>query len=116
LNGTIGPMISVETVLQLPGDPAGRETALDRAQHRLPEGTTIRQLLRRAGLADAAARIETGVLGLSCHGKRAWLDDVLVDGARVEMVEPIRADAKAARMQRVAADRARRRARSAAVK
>lgn len=106
-------MISVETVLQdarAPGAGAPWPD-LTRQQHRVPAGTTIRELLRRAGLAGAITRIESGGLGLACHGKRAWLEDVLPDGARVEVVEPIRVDAKAARMQRVAADRARRRAR-----
>ena len=94
-------MIRVETVLQEGGD-------LCRQQHRVPDGTTIRQLLERAGLADAIGRITAGSLGLSCHGRRAWLDDPLADGSRVEMVLPVRADARAARRQRVAAARARR--------
>jgi putative ubiquitin-RnfH superfamily antitoxin RatB of RatAB toxin-antitoxin module len=94
-------MIRVETVLQ-------EEADLFRQQHRVPAGTTIRQLLDRAGLADAIERIAGGALGLSCHGRRAWLDDPLADGARVEMVRPVRADARAARRQRVAAGRAER--------
>ena len=95
-------MIRVETVLQ-------EGTALYRQQHRVAEGTTIRQLLDGAGFAGVAERITAGSLGLSCHGRRAWLDDRLVDGTRVEMVLPVRADARAARRQRVAADRAGRR-------
>lgn len=95
-------MIRVETVLQ-----AGTE--LVRQQHRVPPGTTIRGLLERAGLADAANRVTRGELGLSCHGRRAWLDDELRDGARVELVLPIRADARAARVARVASARERRR-------
>jgi putative ubiquitin-RnfH superfamily antitoxin RatB of RatAB toxin-antitoxin module len=102
-------MISVQTVLQVASG-----TDLVRQQHRTPSGTTIRELLQRAGLQETIAGIESGMLGLSCHGKRAWLDDRLVDGDRVEMIQPIRADAKAARVQRVATDRARRRARPGA--
>ncbi len=94
-------MIRVETVLQ-------EADGLCRQQHRVPDGTTIRQLLDRAGLAGAADRIAAGTLGLSCHGRRAWLDDPLVDDARVEMLLPVRADARAERRQRVAAERARR--------
>ncbi len=94
-------MIRVETVVQDAG-------ALARQQHRVPDGTTIRQLLDRAGFAGAAERIAAGTLGLSCHGRRAWLDDPLVDGARVEMVLPVRADARAARRQRVTVQRAER--------
>ena len=118
-------MISVETVLQAGcaagaddgGSPAGTawagtaQPSIVRQQHRIATGTTIRALLRQAGLDAAITRIEAGALGLSCHGRRAWLDDSLADGARVEMVEPIHADAKAARRQRVAADQARRRTR-----
>src|SRR5690606_27458338 len=63
-------MIRVETVLQ-------EGTALYRQQHRVAEGTTIRQLLDGAGFAGVAERITAGSLGLSCHGRRAWLDDRL---------------------------------------
>jgi putative ubiquitin-RnfH superfamily antitoxin RatB of RatAB toxin-antitoxin module len=107
------PAISVETVLQAAPAGAGAEPgfALVRQQHRIRAGTTIRGLLQAAGLDAAIAAVESGALGLSCHGKRAWLDDVPSDGSRVELVAPIRADAKAARAQRVADDRARRRTR-----
>lgn len=122
-------MISVETVLQdrsvagASGDrqPVGNAAvdsapcSIIRQQHRVACGTSIRELLRQAGLTEAIARIESGALGLSCHGKRAWLDDTLADDSRVEMVEPIHADAKAARRQRVAAERARSRARFGSV-
>ena len=94
-------MIRVETVLQ-----AGE--GLHRQQHRVPDGTTIRQLLEEAGFDGVAERIAAGSLGLALHGRRAWLDDPLVDGARVEMVLPVRADARSARRERVAAARARR--------
>ena len=77
---------------------------------RINENPARRDTTSTPALVDIAA-IETGALGVSCHGKRAWLDDVLADGQRVEMVAPIRADAKAARMQRVSADPARRKAR-----
>ena len=53
-------------------------------------------------------RVEDGRLGLAVHGKRAWLDDILPDGSRVEVLAPIQADAKADRRARVAADRRRR--------
>ena len=72
---------------------------------------SVETVLQAAGLDAAIAAVESGALGLSCHGKRAWLDDVPSDGGRVELVAPIRADAKALRAQRVADDRARRRTR-----
>ena len=96
-------MISVETVVQDAGRP------LLRQQHRVVEGTTIRALLRDAGFDGVVAAIEKGTLGLAVHGKRAWLDDILVDDTRIEVMAPIEADAKAARAARVAADRSRRR-------
>ncbi len=131
-------MISVETVVQAvaPGGAAGDATGgaaadavgggmiaaastdlqppplLLRQQHRVSEGTTIRGLLGgAAGLSEVLEGIENGRLGLSVYGKRAWLDDILVDGSRIEVVAPIQADAKAARVARAAADRGRRRSR-----
>jgi putative ubiquitin-RnfH superfamily antitoxin RatB of RatAB toxin-antitoxin module len=115
-------MISVQTVVQFPlttaDDAAGANhpgalgpADLLHQQHRVAEGTTIRQLLRMLDLEQVALAIEAGRLGLAIYGKRAWLDDILVDGSRVEMTAPILADAKAARMVRAAADRGRRRTR-----
>lgn len=114
-------MIAVQTVLQdsstapaggsgpaVEGGSPSASIPIVRQLHRVAAGTSIRQLLRQAGLMDAIERIEAGALGLSCHGKRAWLDDILADQSRVEMVEPIQADAKAARVRRVAEDRRRR--------
>lgn len=45
-------------------------------------------------------------LGLARHGRRAWLDDILADRDRVEILCPILTDAKAARFERVAKARA----------
>ncbi len=110
-------MISVETVVQVQARPqaaGGSEAGWDglvRQQHRVAAGTSIAALLRQADMAPAAAAIAAGSLGLAVHGRRAWLDDILADGNRVEIVAPIDADAKAARAERVAADRNRRRAR-----
>ena len=104
-------MIAVETVVQTApslGACAG-PCVLVHQQHRVPAGTSIRALLRRAGMEEAVLRIENGTSGLSRHGMRAWLDDIVRDGERVEVVRPINADAKAARAGRVAADRLRRR-------
>lgn len=109
-----GVMIGVQTVVQSGASPgAGADSApglLLRQEHRVEAGTSIRTLLCRAGMEQVVARIESGAAGLACHGKRAWLDDILEEGGRVEVVELINADAKAARAERVAADRARRRA------
>ena len=134
-------MISVETVVQgvAPGGEAGDAPGgaaadavggmiagastgpqlpplLQRQQHRVSEGTTIRGLLSATGLGNVLEGIESGRLGLSVYGKRAWLDDILVDGSRIEVVAPIQADAKAARVARAAADRGRRRTRISSVR
>lgn len=111
-------MIMVETVLQTAscdcasgydGIDAGFE--LIRQQHRIPAGTTVRGLLLAAGMVDAIAAVESKALGLSSHGRRVWLDDETMDADRLELMEPVRADAKAERAQRVTADRARRKTR-----
>jgi putative ubiquitin-RnfH superfamily antitoxin RatB of RatAB toxin-antitoxin module len=88
---------------------AGPSWTLARQSHRVPAGTSVRALLCRAGFEPVVRRIEAGTLGLACHGRRAWLDDILRDGDRIEVVAPISADAKSARVERVALDRARRR-------
>jgi putative ubiquitin-RnfH superfamily antitoxin RatB of RatAB toxin-antitoxin module len=97
--------ICVETVVQCPQQGG---LPLLQQQHRIPSGTTIRQLLHQVAAAGIVDAIESGNLGLAVYGKRAWLDDILVDGWRVEVVAPIEADAKAARVARAAADRSRR--------
>ncbi|MDO5101283.1 MAG: hypothetical protein Q4D91_00010 [Lautropia sp.] len=53
------------------------------------------------------ADIDSKARGLSRHGRRAWLDDVLIDADRVEVMLPILADARKARFERVAKNRAR---------
>jgi putative ubiquitin-RnfH superfamily antitoxin RatB of RatAB toxin-antitoxin module len=100
--------ISVQTVMQ---GNAQDPFPLIRQQHWIAAGTSIRSLLLQAGLEAAIAQIEAGQLGLACHGRRAWLDDILGEGVRVEIVEAIHADAKASRAERVAEDRRRRQSR-----
>ena len=81
---------------------------LVRTLHRVPLGTTIRQLLQVGQGADLIPAIEAKALGLSRFGRRAWLDDPLRPDDRVEVLCPILADAKAARFARVAKSRAER--------
>lgn len=81
---------------------------LVRTLHRVPPGTTIRQLLQVGQGADLIPGIEAKALGLSRFGRRAWLDDPLRPDDRVEVLCPILADAKAARFARVAKSRAER--------
>lgn len=81
---------------------------LVRTLHRVPLGTTIRQLLQVGQGADLIPAIEAKALGLSRFGRRAWLDDPLRPDDRVEVLCPILADARAARFARVAKSRAER--------
>ncbi len=106
-------MIIVQTVLQAED---GDALPIVRQQHRVAGGTTIRRLLQLAGLEQSLALIESGARGLAVHGQKAWLDDVLRDGSRVEVVARVNADAKAARAERVAADRAGRKSRFGAAR
>jgi putative ubiquitin-RnfH superfamily antitoxin RatB of RatAB toxin-antitoxin module len=109
--------IGVETVLQVV--PEGRQDAgqpLLRQRHRIAAGTTIRQLLHMTGQQALVERIAGARSGLAVFGKRAWLDDILLDGSRVEVIAPVEADAKAARVARAAADRNRRRSRISSVR
>lgn len=110
-------MIGVETVLEeASAGCADAGQPLLRQRHRVAAGTTIRQLLHLAGQQALVERIAGGRLGLAVYGKRAWLDDILLDGSRVEVLAPIDADAKAARVARAAADRNRRRNRISSVR
>ncbi len=82
------------------------EQGSDRQALRFAPGTSIRQVLVRAGQGAAVKGIEAGELGLSRHGIRARLDELLTAGTRIEVMLPITADAKAWRRERVAARRA----------
>lgn len=78
----------------------------DRQIIRVRRGTSIRELLVRAGHPSTVAAIEAGERGLARHGSRARIDDPLTGDSRIEVMLPITADAKAWRHQRVAARRA----------
>mgnify|MGYP001681118665 CR=1 FL=1 len=146
--------LSVELVVQYRDESRADQYHLQRTQHRVAAGSTIRQLLQRATLqglpgvtdvtdvtgvagheasarevasqvldvkgrkaqgatqpADQAAAtliaaIEQKRLGLSRYGRRAWLDDPLQPDDRIEILCPVVADVKAARIERVTKARA----------
>ncbi len=119
-------MLGVSVVIQhlagpeegMPADgaePGGKQGGapvytLSRSSHRVPAGTTIRQLLQRLeaqGHAGLIAELDARTRGLSRHGRRAWLDDALLQDDRLDLMLPILADAKKARFERVAAKRER---------
>lgn len=98
------PQLAVELVVQT-RDEAGYQ--LQRSQHRRPAGTTIRQLLQgHPEGSTLVTGIEGRTLGLSRFGRRAWLDDPLLADDRIEILQPLLADARAARFARVAQARA----------
>lgn len=94
-----------------------RAYTLLRSMHRVPVGTTIREFLgahqheANGPDADLIAAIDEKQLGLSRFGKRAWLDDPILADDRIEIMQPILADAKAARFERVAQSRAKKQGR-----
>lgn len=87
------------------GDRDGDAAAFLHSAHRIRAGLTIRQWLVACDQAALVAAVEARAYGLARHGRRAWLDDLLADGDRIELVRPIVADARAARFARVAAAR-----------
>lgn len=105
-----GEWLLAELVLQYPDQETPGSYRLVRSQHRIAADSTVRQLLLLApdGIALIQA-VEARTRGLSRHGRRAWLDDLLSADDRVEVLCPILLDAKAARLERVSKSRAARR-------
>lgn len=77
----------VEVVHALPG---GAEVV----ELRLPEGATVREALRAAGIAGVEPR-RVGVFG-----REVSIDAALADGDRVEIYRPLQVDPKDARRER----------------
>ena len=102
--------LSVELVVQYRDEGRADQYHLQRTQHRVAAGSTIRQLLQQAlqegQTVTLMADIEQKRLGLSRFGRRAWLDDPLHPDDRIEILCPVVADVKAARFERVTKARA----------
>ena len=102
--------LSVELVVQYRDEGRADQYHLQRTQHRVAAGSTIRQLLQQAlqegQTVTLMADIEQKRLGLSRFGRRAWLDDPLQPDDRIEILCPVVADVKAARFERVTKARA----------
>lgn len=60
----------------------------------LPEGSTVGDALRALGWQ------KTEEIGLSIYGRRCKEEDLLKDGDRIELTEPLRIDPKEARRLR----------------
>ena len=64
------------------------------------EGTTLHEAIRRSGVLDEVPEIDLSVLQVGVFGKRRKLDEVLRNGDRVEIYQPLIADPKDSRRRR----------------
>lgn len=58
----------------------------------VPEGSTVRDAIRRSGLLDQFPEIDLGRNAVGIFGKIVKLDTPLEEGNRVEIYRPITAD------------------------
>ncbi len=79
------------------GEGGGGRWALE-----VPPGTTVRGALERARVCERHPEIDLGRYAVGIFGVRCGLDDLLGDGARVEIYRPLLRDPKEARRRRVA--------------
>lgn len=66
----------------------------------LPDGSTTRQAIVQSGILAAHPDIEIARNDIGIWGRRARLDTVLVEGDRVEIYRPLKADPRVERRQR----------------
>lgn len=70
------------------------------AELTLPEGATLAQAVREAGVLKRFPDIDLGTQKLGIFGKLKPADTVLRDGDRVELYRPLQADPKETRRRR----------------
>jgi putative ubiquitin-RnfH superfamily antitoxin RatB of RatAB toxin-antitoxin module len=68
----------------------------------VPPGTTVRGAIERARVLERHPEIDLARQAVGIFGVRCGLDDLLGDGARVEIYRPLLRDPKEARRRRVA--------------
>ena len=68
----------------------------------LPQGAVVADAVAASGLLDRLA-LDPRTLGYAIFGQRAAPGTPLLDGDRIELTRPLRADPKEARRQRAAA-------------
>lgn len=83
-----------------------RQPQLGSARLQTRAGITLGELLTLPELTAVAAAAEAGTIGLALHGRRGRLTQPLAEGDRLELLGPITADPKSARLARVQRDRA----------
>jgi len=79
------------------GEDGGRRWALE-----VPPGTTVRGAIERARVLERYPEIDLASQAVGIFGLRCGLDDLLGDGARVEIYRALLRDPKEARRRRVA--------------
>lgn len=71
----------------------------------LPDGSTVREAIAHSGLLDRFPQVDLARDRVGIFGVLAGLDDLLQDGARVEIYRPLIANPKDVRRRRAAAQR-----------
>ena len=66
----------------------------------LSRAETVRQVIDRSGVLQQCPEIDLQTNKVGIHGKVCTLDDMVVDGNRIEIYRPLRADPKDSRRRR----------------
>lgn len=93
-------LLSIEVAYALPQ----RQTLL---KLEVPVGTTLREAILRSGLAQQHPELDLERISVGVFSRPAVLDDLVGEGARIEIYRPLLADPKEVRRRR--ATQARRR-------
>lgn len=75
---------------------------------RVPRGTTVAEAVRLSSLSSRFPEIEAAPLNCAVFGRAASLDQILVEGDRVEVLRPLLIDPKESRRQAAARTRIKR--------
>ncbi len=88
-------------VLQVEVAYAGERTS-SRVGLQVPSGTTVRGVIERARVLARHPEIDLSRDAVGIFGMRCRLDDLVSDGARIEIYRPLQRDPKESRRQRAA--------------
>lgn len=88
------PSLRVEVVYALPGRAVEVVVALE-------PGATVRVAIEASGLLERFPEIDLARQKVGVHGELRPLEGILVEGDRVEIYRPLRADPGEARRRRV---------------
>jgi len=93
-------LLSIEVAYALPQ----RQTLL---KLEVPAGTTLREAIRRSGLAQQHPELDLKRISVGVFSRPAALDERVGEGDRVEIYRPLVADPKEVRRRRAAQARRR---------